>query len=152
MKDYVRKALARFNFIHSRTLHAPSLHIVCFGKLSQKPLPPSPTTKEITMEDSKCIEQVVGTCLYYRLAVDPTVLHALSAIASAKKIDAQVTLNATTYLLNYLATHPDAVLHYYASGMVLFVHSDTSYLTESEGWSIVGRHYFLSPPVADPNK
>ena len=34
MKDYVCKALARFNFIHRQTLHAPSLQIVCFGKTS----------------------------------------------------------------------------------------------------------------------
>ena len=36
--------------------------------------------------------------------------------------------------------------------MVLFVNSDASYLTESEGFSRVDGHYFLSTPVSDPNK
>jgi hypothetical protein len=35
-------------------------------------------------------------------------------------------------LLNYAATHPDAVLSYHASDMVLHVHSDASYLSESQ--------------------
>jgi hypothetical protein len=34
-------------------------------------------------------------------------------------------------LLNYAARHPDAVLYYHARNMVLHVHSDASYLSES---------------------
>ena len=78
---------------------------------------------------------------YYRCAVDLTVLHALSSIVSTKKHGAKDTLDATTYLLNYLTIHLDNVLHYCDSGMVLFVHLDASYLTKLEGRLQVGSHF-----------
>jgi len=51
--------------------------------------------------------------------------------------------------LDYLATHPDAVVRYYASDMILNIHSDASYLSETRAWSQVAGYYFLgSTPVA----
>ena len=87
MKKYVLKALTRFKFQQRKILHIPSLHIVCFSKSFQKPLPPPPTIKEITASNIKFIEQVVGTFLYYGRSVNPTVLHTFSATKSAKKLE-----------------------------------------------------------------
>jgi hypothetical protein len=42
----------------------------------------------------------------------------------------ELTMDAVTFLLNYCATHPDAVLRYRRSGMILHVDSDASYLSE----------------------
>ena len=61
-------------------------------------------------------------------------------------------LDATTHLLNDLATHPNAVLCYHASDMVLFVHSDALYMTNSKAQSQVRGHFFLSSSKSDPNK
>ena len=41
-------------------------------------------------------------------------------------------------LLDYCATHPDATLQYKASGMILRVHSDASYFSESQARIRVG--------------
>jgi len=49
-----------------------------------------------------------------------------------------------TPLLNYCATHPDATIHYQASNMVLWTHSNASYLTTPKGWSWAAGYYFLS--------
>ena len=46
-------------------------------------------------------------------------------------------------LLNYAATHPDAIVTYQASDMILAVHSDASYLLESKARSRAGGHFFL---------
>ena len=43
-------------------------------------------------------------------------------------------------MLDYLATHPNATLRYYASAMVLNIHSDTSYASERDHAAV---HYFL---------
>jgi hypothetical protein len=39
------------------------------------------------------------------------------------------TQAATSQLLDYLATHPDATIRYHASDMILHIHSDASYLS-----------------------
>ena len=42
-----------------------------------------------------------------------------------------------------MATHPDAIIRYYPSDMVLNVHSDASYLTAPKARSRAGGHFFL---------
>ena len=46
-------------------------------------------------------------------------------------------------MLDYLTTNPDATLRYYASDMILNIHSDTSYLSEQNGRSRASGHYFM---------
>ena len=52
--------------------------------------------------------------------------------------------------LDYAASHPDAVLTYRASDMVLTLHSDASYLSEPKARSRAGGHFFMSEDMADP--
>ena len=42
-----------------------------------------------------------------------------------------------------MATHPDAVVRFYASDMVLNLHSDASYLSAGQGRSRAGGYFFL---------
>ena len=60
------------------------------------------------------------------------------------------TTIAITQLLNYCAAHPDAVLRFHASAMILHGHSDASYLSEKKARSRSGGIFFLSSPLADP--
>jgi hypothetical protein len=50
---------------------------------------------------------------------------------------------ATNQMLDYLATHPDATIRYHASGIVLHIHSDASYLSVSSAQSRLGGLFFL---------
>ena len=51
-------------------------------------------------------------------------------------------------MLNYLATHDDAKVRFYASDMVLNIHSNASYLTEPKAKSRLAGYFFLgSVPV-----
>jgi hypothetical protein len=52
--------------------------------------------------------------------------------------------------LDYAATHPDAILTYKRSNMVLVVHSNASYLSKPKARSRAGGHFFLSSDEADP--
>jgi hypothetical protein len=63
--------------------------------------------------------------------VDSTILVALSTIASAQATPTKDTMLKIKKHLNYVATHPDAILSYKASNMILAVHSDASYLSEA---------------------
>jgi hypothetical protein len=77
-------------------------------------------------------------------------LPAISTLASSQANGTKATLNALTHLLNYCATHPDAVVRFVASDMCLYVDSDASYLTAPKARSrAAGYHYLSSRPV-DP--
>jgi hypothetical protein len=98
------------------------------------------------------VQQIVGTFLYYALAVDSTMLVALSSIGSEQSHATQQTLDDTTWLLDYAASHRDATIRYHASDMILHIHSDGSHLSETRARSRAGGHYFLSDRSADPSK
>ena len=53
-------------------------------------------------------------------------------------------MQRTHHLLDYVATHPDAILSYTKSDMILGIHSDASYLSEPKAQSRAGGHFFLS--------
>ena len=69
---------------------------------------------------------------------------ALSAIAASQSAPTEQTLEKTFLFLDYAVTHPDAVLTYCASDMVLNIHSNASYLTEPKTRSRAGGHWFMS--------
>ena len=53
-------------------------------------------------------------------------------------------------LLDYAATHPDAIITYHASAMVLTGHSNASYLSEAKSISRAGGHFFMTDELAEP--
>ena len=72
-----------------------------------------------------------------------TILCALNEIASQQAAPTEKTMERVNTFLDYMATHPRAVIRYYVSGMVLNVHSDASYLTAPKARSRAGGHFFL---------
>jgi hypothetical protein len=83
-------------------------------------------------------------------------LVALGSLAAAQTEGTQATMQAMTHLLNYAATHPDPIIRYYASQMILKVHSDASYLSERKARSRAGGYFYLGSdddpvPLLKPN-
>ena len=74
--------------------------------------------------------QIVGTLLYYSIAVDPNILTALGSIAAQQSKVTKTTYADTLCLLNYAATRLNAKIRYTASDMILYIYSDASYLSE----------------------
>ena len=89
------------------------------------------------------VQQVVVRILYYARAVDLTALTTLTTLGSKQAKATSRTLKSTEQLLDYLATHPNASLQYYASAKVLNNHSDASYSSERGAKSRAAGHYFL---------
>jgi hypothetical protein len=104
---------------------------------------PADTTTPLTDAEKLTLQQVIGCLLYYARAVDPTMLVALSTLASAQATGTAATAEAMHQLLDYCATHPDAEVRCYSSDMVLQVSSDASYLSEPEARSRTDRHFYL---------
>jgi hypothetical protein len=88
--------------------------------------------------------------LYYAREVDSTMLVTLGTLADAQTKATTNTLAHVTQFLDNACIHPDATIRYSSSPMILTIHSDASYLSESEAWSRVGGIFYLSSPY-QPN-
>ena len=69
---------------------------------------------------------------------------ALSALASVQEKPTKHTVELVTWLLDYVTTNPNEILTYKRSDMILAVHSEASYLSESEARRRVGGNFFCS--------
>ena len=101
--------------------------------------------------DINLIQKIVGTFLYYGIAVDNTILVALSTIASEQSSATSNMAKKITQLLNYLATNPYTTIRYKRSDMVLWVHSDAYYLSFPKARSRSGGMKFLCDKPPSPN-
>ncbi len=144
MPGYIKKKLQEYgHVVPKKPQHCPYLsEPKQFGSEAQWPLP-GDTSPLLDDKGEKCIEKIVGSILYYACAVDMTVLMALSTIAMSQAKPTENTMKRYIQLLNYLATHADAKIRFYASNMIMNIHSDASYLSESKAQSRACGHFFL---------
>ena len=151
MPGYIDKALLRFaHEPPSKPQHQPHPSAdKKYGETVQyaKALDNSPL---LPPDRKTYIQQVLGVLMYYGRAVDATLLVALSSIASAQAAPTELTLSLIKQLLDYVSTHPDAILTYERSDMVVAVDSDASYLSEPKARSRAGGHFYMSSDVDDP--
>ena len=97
------------------------------------------------------IQQIVGTLLYYSVSVDHTMAVALGSIASTQSKSKALTRDECTWVLDYAASNQDATIRYHASDLVLYIHSDASYLSETRARSRAAGHFFLGSQQTNPN-
>jgi hypothetical protein len=89
------------------------------------------------------LQQLTGTLLYYDRAVDPTLIMPINVLASEQSNATSNTADKVIKLLNYCNTHPKTKIRYHACDMILYIHSDASYLSEREAKSIVGGLFYM---------
>ena len=153
MPGYIERALQCFQHpAPTRAQHAPHTWIKPqYGAITQ--YAPSPdTSPALDVKDKLRVQEVLGVLLYYGRAVDSTILTAINTLASQQANATKETMKAITHLLNYCATHPDAVVRYVASDMVLHIESDASYLTAPKARSRAAGYHYLSNKPTDPTK
>lgn len=141
MLGYVIKLLARYKHIMTKKQYSPyPVNPKKYGKDAQLPIP-CDDTPILNAADKKEVEQIVGSVLYYARAVDLTTLVGLSSIASQQAKATATTHKLCRHMLDYLATNPTATIRYYASKMILNIHSDASYLSEPNAKSRASGHF-----------
>jgi hypothetical protein len=101
------------------------------------------TLAPLSKSEIKHVQDIVGTLLYYAQVVNPTLLAALSTIATRQANGIQAVADACHQLLDYVATHPTAGLRYHACDMILAFHMDASYLSEMDGRSCATGNFYL---------
>jgi hypothetical protein len=149
MPGYVAKALQRFSHPKpARAQHSPHAWIKPQYGASTQLTAPIDTSPLLDKDGVTRIQQIIGVFLYYARAVDSTMLVALGSLAAVQTKATQLTNTAASQLLDYAATHPDAVVRFCSSPMILSVHSDASYLSEAKARSRAGGLFYLSTPPA----
>jgi hypothetical protein len=126
MPGYVSNVLSKFQHNSPKNpQHTPSRYVTpVYGAKTQYAT--KDETPLLTAQQCLTIRKVTVSVLYYARAVDPTVLMPLNDIATEQTKATEKTQAATSNMLYYLATHPDATIRYHASDMVLHIHSDAS--------------------------
>jgi hypothetical protein len=128
MSKYVMKQMT--HYAHPAPLKPQpcpySPNPISYGKDKQAPTP-TDGSPLLDADGKKHIQQIVGSFLYYAHAVDPTILMALSDIATQQLAPTVNTKKRVDQFLDYMWSHPDAKIRYRASDMILNVHSNASY-------------------------
>ena len=132
MPGYIEKKMQEYgHVIPNRLQMCPySPEPKKFGSEAQAPLAPDASPK-LDEKGIKRIQQIVGSILYYACAVDMKVLAALSTIAINQTKAPERTMKRCIQLLEYLASNQNAKVRFHVSNMVMNIHSDASYLSES---------------------
>ena len=141
---YVESKLKQFNHKPpKKPQHSPAIaQPIKYGQKIQKATPID-TSAKLSKEGIEQIQMIVGAFAWYAGATDPTMAKTLSSIAGRQ---AQATENLekeVKQFMDYCSTHPDAVVRFMASEMILALHSDASYLSEPGAKSRAGGHFYL---------
>lgn len=132
MPGYIERALQRFEHpTPTKPEHSPhAWNAPTYGSLQQYVT--TITSPLLDIKQTKRVQEVLGTLLYYARAIDCTLVPAIGTIATEQSKATKLTMQAITKLLNHVATYPDASIRFHASGMQLYVESDASYLSETK--------------------
>jgi hypothetical protein len=142
MPGYASNVLSKFlHDAHKHPQHTASKYVTpVYGAKTQYAT--NDETPPLTAKQCLTTQTITGSVLYYARAGDPTVLMPLNDIATEQTKATEKTQAATNQLLDYLVTHPDATIRYHASDMILHIHSDASYLSDSNARSRLGGLFF----------
>jgi hypothetical protein len=155
MPKYIMKQLTHYAHpVPLKPQHCPfAPNPITYGKDNQAP---NPTDKSPLLDNAgkKQIQQVVGSFLYYAQAVDPTILMVLSDIATQQLAPTKNTKKRVEQFLDYMWTHPNAIIRYHGWDTILNIRSDASYLSTPRAQSHAGGYFFLGslPVNRDPIK
>jgi hypothetical protein len=116
MPKYVMKQLIRYDHVApSKPQHCPfRSNPITYGKDNQAH---TPNDDSLLLNNAGKIQvqQVVGSFLYYAQAENPTLLMALPDIATQQAAPTGNTMHRVDQFLDYMWTHPDAIIRYCAS-------------------------------------
>jgi hypothetical protein len=142
-KNFMKQLTCYAHPAPDRPQHYPFFpNPITYGKDTQAPTPID-NSPLLDNAGKKCIQQVIGSFLYYAWSINPTILMALSDIATQQAAPTENTKKQVEQFLDYMWTHPNAKICYCASNMILNIHSNASYLSAPCAGSRAGGYFFL---------
>jgi hypothetical protein len=153
MPGYIPAALARFQHpMPKYPTHSPHFfRAPVYGAKVQYADNP-PDSPLLNAKERTHIQQIIGVALYWSQCIDTPLNATMSTLGSEQAKATQDTQRQITRLLDFMATHPNPKIRYRKSDMILWIHSDGSYLSYRNARSRVGGFYFLSDHPGDMSK
>ena len=102
------------------------------------------TTDKLDKTQKQRTQQILATLLFCARAVDFCMLKAIGTISTKQATPTHDTMDRITWLLNYAATYPNAIIRFHRSDMILCVESDAAHLNEAKARSAAGGYHCLS--------
>ena len=154
MDGYVRRALKRFEHVpsSSRTQHAPHPWTApTYGKkTAQRPTKVS-SAPPLDQKGTRRIQAITGTFIHYA-NIDPCIKPTLNEIGTVQAAPTTDTNDKVQMLMDYLHDHPDGVLRYHASDMILQLEADGAYLVLPKARSRAAARFILgNDPTSHPS-
>jgi hypothetical protein len=145
MPGYVSLLLLKYKHPHPTKPRLSPFKCLSIAYGSKLHITPNPDAVELLDANRKgCVQEIVGSLLYYAQAVTNKLLVALSVIAAHQAKATITTEQVVNLLLNYVATYPNDGIVYCASDMILYAHADAGFLNENNFHSRVVYHIYLS--------
>eukprot|EP00957_Ditylum_brightwellii_P210636 15365206-Ditylum_brightwellii.AAC.1 len=118
MSSYIPKALDKFQ--HKAPIylqHCPyQWNRPIYGKKVQY-AKLSNTSPYLDAKETKQLQSIVGTFLYYSRAIDGPALPALNDINTQQSTPTQATITDTKWIMDFFHTYPNTWLHFFARDM-----------------------------------
>ena len=131
LPNYVTKSLQRLQHLPPKSpQYSPQYHhpVNYSSKGTIQYAMQADTSPLLSPSETKWIQSVVGSFLYYARAIDCTILTALNHIGTTQAQPTQATKEQCIRLMDYLSTYPNTFLRFHASDMILHIDSDAAYL------------------------
>ncbi len=144
MPGYLDKVFLKFKHVApSKKKNSPHPHVIPQYGAKTQYAESQDKSPLLNKEDTKHVQAVMGTVLYYTRAVDSTILTALSSLATEQAKPMQKTMEKVQQLLDYCASQDKAIFTYNKSKMILVVHSNAGYCNKKTSHSQAKGHFFL---------
>lgn len=131
--NYINDAVKRFNIDVTKKINNPH----CAELESRE------DSDQVTADQKKRVQQIIGVLLYYARAVDSTILTRVNKLASMQANATLSTLKAAERILQYASQYSNATITYFKSDMKLICFSDAAYLNETKSRSRCGGLFYL---------
>ena len=119
-----------------------------YGQRTQQRATQASTAPLLPPDGNQRIQAIVGTFLYYGIGIDSTILVTLNEISGQQSTATTNTTKKCAKLMDYLHTHPNAVVRFHASNMILYIDSDAAYLVLPQAHSRVASIFYLGNATA----
>ena len=134
---YVAELLTRFNIIKpTKEVRSPSSYVApIYGKTNRYKSQYTTTNQPIispalSTDKIKLFQEIFGALNYYAIHLDFSILTAVNKLGQAQAHPTEQSLKDAYLVLHYLAWHPNAEYSYRPCDMILYAHSDASFLSE----------------------
>ena len=107
------------------------------------------TSKKLDKKGKKKVQSVAGTFIYYDRAVKSPILVTLNNIGTQQADPTENAMEEVTWLMDFLHTHPNAKLRFFAGNMQLAVDSNVAYLV-LPGAKVAMQGFFTWNPTHIP--